>query len=270
MNRIEFMKELEYLLSDLPDEEKEDALAYYRDYLEEAGEAGADVIREFGSPERIAAIIRADIQGDMEEGGEFTDRGYEDERFRDPNYQVTKRLDLPEAQDAADGGTDRREGQGAFAGAGDGGRCQSQEEAGYRQSEGRKRGKTSVWKLVLLILLVLAAAPMFLAVGGSLIGAGVGVLTAVVVVVGVCLFLLAVLTLAFVIGGFALLVLGILNLFTEFTTGVFLAGTALVMLAFGIIGVVISAWFYGKVIPAMFRGCINGVNRLIHRRVRRV
>jgi len=38
MNRDEFMKELEYLLSDIPEEEKEDALNYYRDYLEEAGE----------------------------------------------------------------------------------------------------------------------------------------------------------------------------------------------------------------------------------------
>ena len=37
MRRAEFMKELEYLLQDIPDEEKEEALAYYRDYLEEAG-----------------------------------------------------------------------------------------------------------------------------------------------------------------------------------------------------------------------------------------
>ena len=38
MRRAEFMKELEYLLQDIPDEEKEEALAYYRDYLEEAGD----------------------------------------------------------------------------------------------------------------------------------------------------------------------------------------------------------------------------------------
>ena len=40
MNREEFMKELEYLLSDIPDEEKAEAIGYYRDYLEEAGEGG--------------------------------------------------------------------------------------------------------------------------------------------------------------------------------------------------------------------------------------
>ena len=96
MNRDEFMEQLEYLLSDIPEEEKEDALAYYRDYLEEAGEGAGEAIREFGSPERIASIIRSDLAGNLEEGGQFTDRGYDDERFRDPNYQVSKRLDLPE------------------------------------------------------------------------------------------------------------------------------------------------------------------------------
>ena len=52
MNRREFIRELEYLLQDIPEEEKADAIAYYRDYLEDAGEEQEeDVIREFGSPE---------------------------------------------------------------------------------------------------------------------------------------------------------------------------------------------------------------------------
>ena len=34
MNRERFMKELEYLLQDIPEEEKADALAYYADYPE--------------------------------------------------------------------------------------------------------------------------------------------------------------------------------------------------------------------------------------------
>ena len=54
------------------------------------------MIREFGSPERVAAIIRSDLDGNLENGGEFTESGYQDERFREPNYQVAKRMDLPE------------------------------------------------------------------------------------------------------------------------------------------------------------------------------
>lgn len=100
MRRDEFMRELEYLLQDIPDEEKGDAVAYYQDYLDEAGpENEEEVLQSFGSPERIAAIIRADLNGNLEEGGEFTDHGYEDQRFREPNFQLVKRLDLPEQAD---------------------------------------------------------------------------------------------------------------------------------------------------------------------------
>lgn len=256
MSRAEFIKELEYLLADLPDEEKEDAIAYYRDYLDEAEADEAEALRELGSPERIAAIIRADIQGNMKDSGVFTERGFEDERFRDPNYQVVKRLDLPEAaeQKKMTDGKIMDDDRNAFGG----------------ETNTVKRKKQNVWKIIVLVLLVLAAAPMLLTIGGSLVGAGVGILTAVLTVVVVSLILLAVLTLAFVIGGFALLVLGIIKLFSEFAAGLFLAGVALVMLAFGSIGVIISVWFYGKAVPAMLRGCVNGMNRLIHRRVRRV
>lgn len=37
MNRVEFMGQLERLLYNLPDEERQDALAYYNDYFDEAG-----------------------------------------------------------------------------------------------------------------------------------------------------------------------------------------------------------------------------------------
>ena len=92
MSREEFMKELEYLLQDIGEEERSDALAYYRDYLDEAGPENEEkVLQEFGSPERVAAMIRASISGNMEEGGEFTENGYGDERFKDPGYEVQKR-----------------------------------------------------------------------------------------------------------------------------------------------------------------------------------
>ena len=36
MNREEYLKRLSFLLKDLPEEEIEDAIAYYEDYFEEA------------------------------------------------------------------------------------------------------------------------------------------------------------------------------------------------------------------------------------------
>lgn len=100
MNKEEFMTRLKELLADLPDDEnKQDALNYYQDYLEEAGENTAAVLKEFGSPERIASMIRCDLNGELNEGGDFTDHGIEDTRFKEPGYDVAKRLDLPEVME---------------------------------------------------------------------------------------------------------------------------------------------------------------------------
>ena len=63
MRREEFMKELEYLLRDLPVNEREDALAYYENYFDEAGvENESQVIQELGSPASVAEKILANTQ----------------------------------------------------------------------------------------------------------------------------------------------------------------------------------------------------------------
>ena len=59
MSREEFLKELEYLLADLEEEEREEALDYYRDYLEESGDLTPEEIAgRLGSPEKVAAEIK--------------------------------------------------------------------------------------------------------------------------------------------------------------------------------------------------------------------
>lgn len=78
MNRREFMAQLERLLDELPISERSEALRFYNDYFEEAGpENEAQVIRDLGSPGRVAAVIRANLDGNQD-GGEFTERGYRD------------------------------------------------------------------------------------------------------------------------------------------------------------------------------------------------
>lgn len=63
MRREEFMKELEYRLQGIPANEREDALAYYENYFDEAGaENEAQVIKELGSPASVAEKILADVQ----------------------------------------------------------------------------------------------------------------------------------------------------------------------------------------------------------------
>ena len=63
MNRTEFLEQLERLLWDIPESERKEALEYYQDYFEDAGaENEGKVIQELGSPGKVAAIIRADLE----------------------------------------------------------------------------------------------------------------------------------------------------------------------------------------------------------------
>lgn len=73
MNRMEFMAELERLLADMPEDERQAAVQYYADYFADAGEENeAEVIRELGSPEKVAESIKADYYGT-----EFKESDYE-------------------------------------------------------------------------------------------------------------------------------------------------------------------------------------------------
>ena len=86
MNRAEYMKELAYLLQDVPDEEKEEALQYYEDYFDDAGPENEEkVVVELGRPEKIAAIIREGAKNGYEnQDAEYTETGYQNERYRGP------------------------------------------------------------------------------------------------------------------------------------------------------------------------------------------
>ena len=65
MNRAEFMKKLNALLSDISPEEREEALQYYNDYFDDAGpEQEARILAELGSPEQVAWKIKAGLSGD--------------------------------------------------------------------------------------------------------------------------------------------------------------------------------------------------------------
>lgn len=61
MDRYDFMWRLKSLLSDIPEQEREEALQYYNDYFEDAGrENEASVIEALGGPERVAENIKRD------------------------------------------------------------------------------------------------------------------------------------------------------------------------------------------------------------------
>lgn len=77
MSRKEFMQRLEALLSDLSENEREEALQYYNGYLDDAGsENEAEVLQELGTPEALAASIRQGLKEDGSGNGYFSENGF--------------------------------------------------------------------------------------------------------------------------------------------------------------------------------------------------
>lgn len=243
MNRDEFMRELEYLLLDIPDEEKADAIEYYRDYLDEAGpENEEEVIHEFGSPERIAAIIRSDISGNLKDGGEFTEKGYQDARFKDPNYQMAKRFDLPETSQYEN------------------------EYEGDPDTEYAKKGsvpnRNRTVRIIFWIILIIAASPILLGIGGGvagLVSGLLGCLLAAVIAVGAV-------TIAFLAAAVVLVVAGFVSMVVHPLSGILIFGLGILFLGLGLLGLALSGVFYGKFLPFLLRSCVNAVSRLFHGR----
>ena len=75
MSKQEFLNRLEYLLRDIPQSERREAMEYYRSYFEDAGpENEAKIIEELGSPQEVAASIKKNLFGEDYEEFEFEEK----------------------------------------------------------------------------------------------------------------------------------------------------------------------------------------------------
>lgn len=91
MNRLEFMQKLESLISDITESEREEALQYYNDYLNDAGvENEQEVLESLGTPEKLARTIRESLN-DNSSAGEFTESGYRDQYVEDEKNEMIKK-----------------------------------------------------------------------------------------------------------------------------------------------------------------------------------
>ncbi len=104
MNQEEFMRQLEELLTGISVEEREEALAYYRNYFEDAGiENEEKVLRELESPQKLAESIR---KGLLENAEDFKKDA---ENFREDDGKEGKPVigDFEKKQQEYKGTTDR-------------------------------------------------------------------------------------------------------------------------------------------------------------------
>lgn len=249
MRKEEYLQRLEKLLYNIPAEDREEALQFYRDYLEDAGEAVDEVLTALGTPEELAQSIRKDLYGDNEDG-DFT--------------RTSK--DLP--------GTYRvpfSKG-GKFSGTGDFGSTRTKgsysgTESGYYEYDIKKerrsrKGRLSAGQWIVLIILCLCAAPIIVPICGGLLTAFIAVLIAIVAVV----FGIGVVGIALVIAAVAIVIVALVKLIGTPVTALIMLGGGLLAAGLGLVGIAITVWVLCKVLPAVFKWIIKIFYGIVHRK----
>ena len=256
MNRIEFMTELAALLQDVPIEERRDAMKYYNDYFDDAGEENEkQVVEELESPAKVAATIKADLLSSAREHGEFTEKGYTDSRF--------DHRDMPAGKGERDGGY--QYGQNGYDGQNDyrgGFREEGYQGHGY-SGDGQTPPRSShALKIFLIIMLVVVGAPFIIPFGIAVIAiifafgltiltvfASLVIVSVAVVFVGVCVF-----------------IAGLVSLVPQIAVGFALIGTGMILTVIGIVATVASVRLCTIVLPGIFRGIVWVIGRPFHRK----
>ena len=233
MNKDEFLRQLEVLLSRISQEERTEALAFYRSYFEDAGEANeAKILEELESPQKVADSIIKDLGVQPGEACSSGAQGAAAGAEWNPAVQGA-------AQNASKGVP-----QGAAQNASKGVPQGAAQNAAYSTQE--KDGMPG-WAIVLLVITSPVWLVMILVILSALLGivaALFGIAIAVVAVMG-----------ALLICGVVLFGAGIGTAFAgNPAIGIGLMGGGLIVLAFGVLAVVLVVWIFGGFLPWALKG----------------
>lgn len=265
MNRTEFLEQLERLLWDIPESEKTAALEYYEDYFEDAGEENeGKVIQELGSPGKVAAIIRADLENDPSPYGEYTETGYTDERFQEK--KVPEPSEMKENSEKSETGQEENNWDGTRYRDPQGERRQHSYDgpysrAGYGRNYGQNpRHSRSGAGWILLIIFAVVALPF-------VFGFGMGALGLLIGIIGGIIGLLAG-GIGLTVGGLMFLIHSLVFQLASPPTAVACVGGALMMTAVGILLLLAFIWLIFRAFPAVFRWAVDLIQRVLHRGIR--
>ncbi len=252
MTKLEFMKELESLLLDIPLEEREEALKYYNGYFEDAGEEQEDgIIAELGSPKQVADIIKADLYLNNAERGDrgyFTENGYQDDLSRENQYELA---DIsPTASGSRESGEETdgtREARYHSYYSGDTGR--EEDTSGYQNRQDTRSRSTN---LFLLLLLGIFAIP----VGIPLLFTILGIAISVVAVVISLIFGFGAAGVGLICAGVALVAAGLVQMSVPLI-GLAFVGAGLVVFGIGMLLTMACISLCRTLLPAIIRGFVN-------------
>ena len=275
MNRAEFMRRLTALLQDVPPAEREEAIVYYNEYFDDAGEGNeAGVIAALGSPEELARSIKAGLL-DGGNAGEFTESGFHGYEQRNKNQLMSTAGRQEGEQGNAQNGAQANNAGNAYGaygqqanGGGNAYGAYGQQTNGGGNAYGQrnaqgipKKKPMTGGQIALIIVLAVLLSPVWIGVLGGLFGGGVGILAGLL---GIFISFLVVGVVLTVVG-IALAIAGFVAMFGAPLGGLSLIGGGLIMVAVGLVFVWLMVLVVGTAIPALFRGCVNLCHRLFHR-----
>lgn len=277
MSRWEFMRQLEELLSDISPSEREEALQYYNEYINDAGrENEEEVIRSLGSPEQVAESVKEGL-GEAFNNGEFSEKGFSSAGGQSIHPLIRREADPAEEKEvkakgagsAAAPAQQAQSGQytnGAADAAGE--KSDQEKTAGKSQTvsveaaAGKAKEKLPTWAIVLIVIGCIFLSPVLFGLAASLLGIIISVFSALF---GLILGIGAA-SLALAVAGVALLVIGFSSLFTYPLAAIGLWGAGLICLALAILFMMLEVFLCGICLPGIVKGLIYICQKLFSKK----
>jgi len=227
MRKEEFLERLEQLLSDVSEEEREEAMAFYRSYFEDAGYANeAGIIAELVSPENVAETIKRDLGmvTVTEQSGDYQkEAAYGQEKaYQNAGYDNASEQNNPYG---------------------------NYNNSYNTQAESDKK---SDWIRILLIVIAVLTFPTWFGILMGLAGTIIG-LVAALVSVTLAMFIVGA---VFVGLGIAMLA-GLATAVVSIPVGLAFVGTGLLVLALALLLLLACVAVFGKFFPWLFKGIGN-------------
>jgi len=221
MRKDEFLGKLEMLLSDISEEEREEAMAFYRSYFEDAGIGNeARIIAELGSPENVAEIIKRDL-GMVTVGSEAS-------------YSENYSRESEQSQQNSDSYYKWSE---------------NQQSTSYGNYTDESVKKDDTWKIVLLVVIAVATFPVWFGFLSSLLGTVLGFSVALVAIT----FAMFVVGITFVGLGIAMLA-GLSAAVVSVPVGLAFIGSGLLVLAIALMLLLACVAVFGRFYPWVCKG----------------
>jgi len=218
MNRTEFMRQLEMLLQTIPEMERREALQYYNDYFDDAGEENErEVLDALGNPAKVAENIKRDLYG--ADAVPTSSIKHPPVKYQDNNNQEQSK-------------------------------SKGKPEGNFFERMGTRFDNLPTWGQVLIVIALILFSPVLLGIVSAIIGAIVSLVAGwFSMILGFAITALVLVVLLFILVG-----TGIVLIAQAPMGALAVAGVGLLCGGIGILFLMLTVAMAGIATPAIFRG----------------